>query len=117
MNTPKKVDLIVVVRNMLRLMPLTYEFYAMAFRNNSVKQALKGYLRKYIGILTPIIQKGRDNGEFRQVDPQDAAITLGALLEGIILLWTYDPETIDLEHHFEVATDLFLQGLEARHRL
>ena len=104
------------IKQMLRLMPLTYEFYAMAFRNKSVKQALKGYLRKYIGVLTPIIQKGVDDGEFRRVDPQDAAISLGAMIEGILLLWTYDPETIDLDRHFEIATDLFLQGLETSHR-
>jgi len=61
------------IKSMLRLMPIAYEFLALAFRNKLVQGALKMYLNRYMDILTPIIQKGIDDGEFRQVDAKEVA--------------------------------------------
>jgi len=102
------------VTDMLRLLPLTYEFYALAFRNQAIREMLTQYLNAYMQALVPVIQQGIDTGEFRPVNATDAAIALGAMFEGVLLLWMYDPELVDLTHHFETSTDLFLQGLKAR---
>ncbi len=99
---------------MLRLQPLTYEFYAMAFRNQAIREMLTQYLNAYMKALVPVIQQGIEAGEFRQVDATDAAIALGAMFEGVMLLWMYDPELVDLNHHFETSLDIFLHGLQAR---
>jgi hypothetical protein len=102
------------VTNMMRLLPLTYEFYAMAVRNESIREMLAQYLSAYMKALVPVIQQGIDTGEFRRVDATDAAIALGAMFEGVMLLWMYDPELVELEHHFESSLDLFLRGLQTR---
>ena len=101
------------LKKMIRLMPITYEFYALAFRQKAVRQAIQGYFRSYLNILVPLIQQGVDQGEFRPVDAQAAAIAVGALLEGAILLWVIDPETIDFEAHILSGTQLLLAGLHA----
>jgi hypothetical protein len=36
---------------MLRLMPVAYEFLALAFRNKTVQKALKQYFRHYMDVL------------------------------------------------------------------
>jgi hypothetical protein len=96
----------------LRLMPVAYEFLALAFRNKTVQKALKQYFRHYMEVLVPIIQRGIDSGEFRQVDPQEVAIAAGAIYEGTILLWVYDKTLIDIDHHIRSSIQLLLEGIQ-----
>ncbi len=99
-------------KRMLRLLPVAYEFLALAFRNKIVQKALKQYLRRYIDVLVPMIQRGIDSGEFRHVDPQEVAIALGAIYEGTVLLWVYDSSLIDMESHIRSGVDLLLEGIQ-----
>ena len=64
-------------------------------------------------LLIPIIQQGIDSGEFRAINAGEAAIAAGAIFEGTILLWVYDPETVDLDRCMETGFRLFLNGLKA----
>ena len=98
---------------MLKYMPLTYEFYAFALREETVRNTLKKYFRSYVELLIPIIQQGIDSGEFRAIKAGEAAIAAGAIFEGTILLWVYDPETVDLDRSMETGFQLFLNGLKA----
>ena len=52
--------------------------------------------REFMRVTEPLIQRGIDKGEFINVDPTEASYTLGAIFEGSILLWSYDPEEIDM---------------------
>jgi AcrR family transcriptional regulator len=96
---------------MLRLMPVAYEFLALAFRNRTVQKALKQYFHHYMEALVPIIQRGIDSGEFRPMDAQEAAIAAGAIYEGTVLLWVYDNSIIDVEHHIRSSIKLLLEGI------
>jgi len=98
---------------MLKHMPLTYEFYAFALREETVRNTLKKYFRSYVELLIPIIQQGIDSGEFRVINAEEAAIVAGAIFEGTILLWVYDPDTVDLGRSMETGFRLFLNGLKA----
>ena len=97
---------------MLRLMPVAYEFLALAFRNKTVQKALKQYFHHYMDVLVPIIQRGIASGEFRQVDAQEVAIATGAIYEGTILLWVYDKTLIDIDHHIRSSIQLLLEGIQ-----
>jgi AcrR family transcriptional regulator len=101
-------------KKMLRMMPIAYEFLALAFRNRVVQKAFKQYFNVYMGALTPIIQRGIDSGEFRPVDAQEVAIAAGAIFEGTILLWVYDKSRVDVEHHIRSSIQLLLEGVQAR---
>jgi AcrR family transcriptional regulator len=112
--------LIVLVRHQVAelrriplFMPLAHEFYARSFRSKAVQAVLRGYLRRFFDIVVPLIQQGIDGGEFRAVDPEEAAIAIGSLLEGTLLLWVYDPGTVDFGRHMETGMRLLLQGLQA----
>ncbi len=100
-------------KDMKHLMPIILDFYALSLRRDQVQEVFKGYLRSYLEILVPIIQQGIDQGEFRPVDPKEAAIAIGANFEGTILLWAYDPEMVDLVKHWESGIHLLIEGLEA----
>jgi len=99
------------ITSILRLMPLAYEFMSMAFRNRYIQQAFKNYLNRYLGILIPMIQHGIDSGEFRAVDASEAAIAIGAVMEGTLLLWVYDHSLVDPERHIRSGMKVLLEGL------
>jgi AcrR family transcriptional regulator len=99
-------------KKMLRLMPVAYEFLALAFRNKTVQKALKQYFRRYMHALMPIIQRGIDSGEFRRVDANEVAIAAAAIYEGIVLLWVYDNTLVDMEHHMRSSIRLLLEGIQ-----
>ena len=96
---------------MLHMMPIAYEFLALAFRNSIVQKAMKQYFNVYMDALVPIIQRGIDAGEFRQVDAQEVAIAAGAIFEGTVLLWVYDNSRVDVECHIRSSIKLLLDGL------
>ena len=97
--------------------PIIYEFISSAGREMSVRETLKSYLRSFIEILKPIIQQGIDNDEFQKFNPQDAAFAIGSIIEGIFLLWIYDPETVDLHKQMDFSIDLLLGGMSNTNNL
>jgi len=101
------------IKLMLRLMPVAYEFLALAFRNKTVQKSLKVYVNRYMNILVPIIQSGIDSGEFRKVKAQEVAIAMGAILEGTILIWVYDKSLVDPEANIRSGIKLLLEGVLA----
>ena len=101
------------IKLMLRLMPIAYEFLALAFRNKTVQKALKVYVNRYMNILVPIIENGIASGEFKEVDPKEVAIAMGAVLEGTILMWVYDKSLVDPEVHIRSGMKLLLEGVKA----
>ncbi|HSG42743.1 MAG TPA: TetR/AcrR family transcriptional regulator [Anaerolineales bacterium] len=101
------------IKIFLRAMPIAYEFLALAFRNKTVQKALKVYVNRYMDILMPIIQRGIDSGEFKNVDAQEVAIAMGAILEGTILIWVYDKSLVNPEVHIRSGIKLLLEGIQA----
>ena len=99
---------------LLRLIPVIYQFLALAFRNHYVQHALQLYLNQYLDFLIPIIQRGIDSGELRAVDPREVAIAMGAIIEGTVLLWVYDRDAINPERHIQSGINLLLEGIMVR---
>jgi AcrR family transcriptional regulator len=98
---------------MLKVAPIIYEFYALAFRNQTVRRVMQEYLHRSIAILEPMVQRGMNDGEFAPGDARQVAITIGATLEGTLLLWAYDPELVQAEEQLRTGMALLLKGLEA----
>jgi AcrR family transcriptional regulator len=101
------------IHNMMRLMPITYEFLALAFRNKAVQRVIRSYMGRYMEILLPVIQRGIDSGEFRAVDPMQVGVAAGAIIEGTMLLWVYDKSMVDPERHIRSGIELLLAGIKA----
>jgi AcrR family transcriptional regulator len=101
------------INRMLRFMPVTYEFLALAFRTKLVQKAIKQYMTNYVSILDPMIQSGIDNGEFKKVNASDVSAAVGAIIEGTVLLWVYDHTLIDPEKNIRASIELLLQGVKA----
>jgi AcrR family transcriptional regulator len=98
----------------LHLIPIVYNFLALAFRNQYVQHTLKEYLHRFMDILTPVIQRGIDSGEFRPLDAYEVAIAMEAITEGTLLLWVYDKNLIDPVVHIRSGMKILLEGLWVR---
>ena len=101
------------ILGMIRLIPIVYQFLALAFRNKVVQKALKKYVNRYLDVLTPIIQRGIDTGEFRPLDAREVAVAMGAIIEGTLLLWVYDKTLVQPEVHIRSGMKLLLEGVQA----
>ena len=101
------------VKMMMRLLPITYEFMGLAFRNKFVQKAFKAYFNRFMDILVPIIQHGIDSGEFRPTDAKEVALAMGAIMEGTLLLWVYDKSLVNPEVHIRSGMTLLLEGVQA----
>jgi AcrR family transcriptional regulator len=99
------------VNRLLKFTPIAFEFLSLAFRNKFFRKAFKRYLSAHMDILVPIIQQGISSGEFRNIDPKEAAITVSAVFEGTLALWVYDSDLVKPEHHIKKAIHLILDGL------
>ncbi len=99
---------------MMGTLPIAFEFYALAARREDVRQSVKEYFSTYREALAPLIQMGIERGEFRAVDPQEAAIVLAALFEGLAVLQATDPAVVRWQTHGERAVKMFLEGLKVR---
>jgi TetR/AcrR family fatty acid metabolism transcriptional regulator len=101
------------LHRMRPLMPLLYEFYAMGLRKSAAREVLGDFVAEFIAILAPLIRQGVESGELRPVDPEQVAITLGAMLEGTLLLWAFAPERVQLEAQLMAGMELFIHSIEA----
>lgn len=93
------------------LLPMFFEFLGMISRHKTIQTLFTLYMHDFLTVLTPIIQDGVDSGEFRPLNAEDAAIAIGAIFEGIIVLRMYDPDKVDVVEHTRKTFDIFLHGL------
>lgn len=87
------------------------EFYGEAAHNEKVQAVIQSYLARYRAALAELIAQGVQRGEFRPVDPVDAANALLALEEGLSQLLAADPQGIRWRESFLLGCQLMIDGL------
>ena len=102
------------IARMEKLFPVIMEVYARATRHATVKQMLQRYVDGYAPELAALIAEGVENGEFRDADPDEVAIELIGLLEGLALMWGLLGDRAPLPETADHAVRLILDGLLAR---
>ncbi|MBI9046608.1 MAG: TetR/AcrR family transcriptional regulator [Anaerolineaceae bacterium] len=95
------------------LMPLLIDFYSLGLRNKSVRNVIKPMLHRFVSMAVPVIDEGIETGLFTRVDSTEAALTIGAVLEGTLLLWSFDQDIMDMELQLEMGMKLVIRGLMA----
>ncbi|TQN28540.1 TetR family transcriptional regulator [Haloactinospora alba] len=91
--------------------PLAVEFYALAPRQERVRESLERYYAQWADALATLLEQGNAHGEFRITDTARTARTLVELFDGAFLVWTVVPEAVDLNERMQRALDLLYHGL------
>lgn len=105
---------ILISEDLLKMKPfisIVYEFWAMSFRNKAIGNVIREFLWQYVEIFVPIFERGIEEGEFRLLDAKDTAMAFGAMIEGSILIWSYDMDNLDFRHLMKNSVDIFLDGI------
>ncbi len=92
-----------------------YEFFAVAARQDAVRQVLRDYYARYRSELVGLVEAATAQGEQFALRPAELATALVALYEGLTLLWMLDPAAVDLVRVTEAALAGLLGGVRARH--
>ena len=92
-------------------LPIMVEFYATAARDRSVRQFLQASLQDYTALMASLVQDGINSGEFRAANTHDVALALGAVYEGMVVLYAFDRQAVHLREHIDAAVRLILDGL------
>lgn len=79
------------------VMPIAYEFYALSTRESDIRKSLDAYFQRFINIYEDLIVQGIKRGEIQKVDPNEAATSILALLEGLTLLWIVGVLKFDID--------------------
>jgi AcrR family transcriptional regulator len=102
------------LKRMPNLVPIIFEFYAVAVHQQWVQQFIGEYFKHFRGLLEALIQQGIDRGEFRLVNATEAAISLASMYEGLTIHWLMEPETVQWDILSENSIPLLLDGLKVR---
>lgn len=99
---------------MAAAMPIFLEFYAVAFRQASVRDHIIQLYNEFQVPLAKLVQEGVERGEFRPVEPNDVAFAWIALLEGMTLIWAMNPHGFAWRQRADSSVRLLLDGLRVR---
>ena len=95
------------------LLPMAWEFYALAGRRDDVRALCRDYLRACRAPLVRLLEHGIASGELRPLDPEAAALAIAALYEGFLVLWITEPDALHPDRQGQAAFDLLLDGMRA----
>jgi hypothetical protein len=71
-------------------------------------------MSKYMQLVTSLIQRGIDEGEFLECSPKKLAVAIGAIIEGTILVKVYDPEIVNLEEDIRFGALSLIERYETK---
>ena len=92
--------------------PIFFEFWSMSFRKKPVRRIFQKYMEDYIKLVVPIVEEGIASGDFREGNAYDISMAYGAMMEGSMVLWSYDPDNINLKELLSKNAEIFLDGLK-----
>lgn len=105
-------ELVSEAQQMSELLPIAYEFYAVASRREPIQAFFRTYFRAYRDGIAALVRQGIERGELRHdIDPEAIALTIMALYEGILLLWVTDAAAVDLTAQVATSMELLLDSL------
>lgn len=93
---------------------LGFEFLALASRDTSIKAALRDHFVAYHELISTLIVRGIETGEFATIEPAEVAKSIIAMCEGMHLIWLTSPETVDLQNDTLAAFRTILAAITSR---
>src|SRR3989442_12330 len=85
---------VIGMKRMSGIVPIIFEFYAVAVHQQWVKQFIGEYFKHFRGLLEDLINQGIDRGEFYPVNAAETAISFASMYEGLTIHWLMEPEAV-----------------------
>jgi len=105
---------VIGMKRMSDLVPIIFEFYAVAVHQQWVKQFIGEYFKHFRRLLEDLINQGIDRGEFNPVNAVETAISFASMYEGLTIHWLMEPEAVQWDILSENSIPLLLNGLKVK---
>ena len=97
------------------VLPIVYEYYASAVRQEEVLAFLRTYFAGYLELIAAFVQPGIDSGEFRaDINAKEISFMFASFWEGLAFLWFIEQRKTDLNHMSVTMMKVLLAGLQAK---
>ena len=90
------------------------EFWSLAGRDTDFKIKLEKVTQNFIHYIESIIKKGVKSGEFKQVNPNIAAMSIMVVIEGISWFTLFEKNSVSAKEYIETVFEFILSGLLKR---
>jgi AcrR family transcriptional regulator len=90
------------------------EFWSLAGRDKDFKIKLEKVTQNFIHYIESIIKKGVESGEFKQVNPNIAAMSIMVVIEGISWFTLFEKNSVSAKEYIETVFEFILSGLLKR---
>ena len=80
-----------------KLYLVLFDFVSLSARSDRFRSLLESFFESCRRRDVGIVEDGIAHGDFRRVSPEDAAVTIRALVDGYCLQWLMGPETAPVE--------------------
>ena len=90
------------------------EFWSLAGRDTDFKIKLEKVTQNFIHYIESIIKKGVKSGEFKQVNPNIAAMSIMVVIEGISWFTLFEKNSVSAKEYTDTVFEFILSGLLKR---
>ena len=90
------------------------EFWSLAGRDKDFKIKLEKVTQNFIHYIESIIKKGVESGEFKQVNPNIAAMSIMVVIEGISWFTLFEKNSVSAKEYTDTVFEFILSGLLKR---
>ena len=90
------------------------EFWSLAGRDTEFKIKLEKVTHNFIHYIESIIKKGVESGEFKQVNPNIAAMSIMVVIEGISWFTLFEKNSVSAKEYTDTVFEFILSGLLKR---
>jgi AcrR family transcriptional regulator len=87
------------------------EFWALSGRDVDFHRKLQEVYSEFLRLIADIVEAGKRNGEFKNVDVSVAALSIMVNIEGMIWFTLFDTLGMGARQYIEMITDFILAGL------
>lgn len=87
------------------------EFWSMAQKDAEFKQKLQIVYSRFLDVLTRIINKGIEDGHFKNVKPRITAMSIMLNVESINWFTLFEPHGVSARDYMQTISDFILAGL------
>lgn len=87
------------------------EFWSMAGRDPEFKDKLQKVYSEFVNLISTIVQRGVDNGEFKNLDVDITAMSIMVNIEGIMWFTLFKLKNRSAREYIQTISDFILAGL------
>ena len=90
------------------------EFWALANRDEDVKDRTKKLYQKILILFEKVLSKGINKGEFKNVNPRMAAIAIMTTLQGVNWFCVFEHKEFTAREYLSEVTEFMIQGFKVK---